>query len=181
MDRQFDELTTTEVGRRDLLVKTLAGAALGAGAMIVPQLARADGGGSGNTQEAEIHDLQAAFHLAKSTQDIDLMMSLWAEEAVFGAFVGNDAIRALFLTTGSFTNRRLSLAPSFKTKIDVDGRQAFLYFECIDIGDFDLPSRYIAGASFIAGTVRKIRGKWLFWRMNAGSASPLSVDHYYFP
>ena len=31
--------------------------------------------------EGEIYELQAAFHRAKSTQDIDLMMSLWAEDA----------------------------------------------------------------------------------------------------
>jgi hypothetical protein len=31
--------------------------------------------------EGEIYELQAAFHRAKRTQDIDLMMSLWAEDA----------------------------------------------------------------------------------------------------
>ncbi len=33
--------------------------------------------GPDSTQVAQIYQLQAAFHLAKRTQSIDLMMSLW--------------------------------------------------------------------------------------------------------
>lgn len=185
MDKQFDERTTTDVGRRDLLVRALTGAAFGAGALIVPKLASAGGGGSEGAKDAEIHELQANFHLAKSTQDIDLMMSLWADDAVVAfngnTYIGTDAIRALLLTTGSFTHLRLSLVTSFKIQIHVKGNEAYLYFECIDIGNFDQPSRFIAGALYNAGTVRKIDGDWLFWRMNFGLIPTLSVDHYAYP
>jgi hypothetical protein len=40
---------------------------------------------------------------------------------------------------------------------------------------------FIASDTFLAGTLRKIEGKWLFSDMFGGSSSPLSVDHYYFP
>lgn len=138
--------------------------------------------------KGKIYELQAAFHLAKSTQDIGLLMSLWAEDASLtipgnpkSPFVGLDQIRAFTLTTGSFVHLRLSLVPSFKIQIDVHGDEAFFYEECHDVGDFALPTRVIAADSFLAGTLRKVEGKWLFWNMFGGSSSPLSVNHYYFP
>ena len=81
------------------------------------------------------------------------------------------------------THRRLSLVPSFKTQISVGhtGDHAWLYFECHDIGDYDLPTRSIAADLFLAGIVRRVNGSWLFSEMTAGKSLPLSVDHYYFP
>jgi hypothetical protein len=38
--------------------------------------------------------------------------------------------------SGSFVNRRFSLVPSFKTRIQVHGHHASLYFECHDVRDF---------------------------------------------
>src|SRR5215472_15273711 len=73
-------------------------------------------------QVGEIYQLQAAFHRAKSTQDIDLMMSLWAVDGKLtnqndphSPYVGSDELRAFWLSSGSFTHRRFSLVPSFKT------------------------------------------------------------------
>lgn len=170
--------------------RSVAGMAAGIGSLTgsaLPPL-RADESKRVQASEGEIYELQAAFHLAKSTQDIDLLMSLWAEDASLtvpgnpnSPFVGLDQIRALLLTTGSFTHLRLSLVPSFKIQIDVHGDEAFFYEECHDIGDFALPTRFIASSTFLAGTIRRVDGKWLFWKMNGGSASPLSVNHYYFP
>ena len=185
-------MTTTELTRRGLLRRGVGGAALlGLGAFAVPGLARADG--SGNVQVAEIYELQAAFHRAKTTQDLDLMMSLWANHATFVnqstgiTYVGADQIRAFWQGSGSFTHHRFSLVPSYKTTIEVHGEKAFLYFECHDIGDFpsgafgDPNVRTIANDTFLAGTLRKVGGSWLFWDMTAGSSFPLSFDHYYFP
>jgi hypothetical protein len=136
----------------------------------------------------EIYELQAAFHRAKTTQDLDLMTSLWDANGTLivqgnpnSPFVGAAQIRAFWETSGSFTHRRFSLVPSFKTQIDVHGDEAWLYFECHDIGDYDLPGRAIAADTFLAGTVRNVSGKWVFSSMTAGKAVPLSVNHYYFP
>ena len=95
-------------------------------------------------------------------------------------FVGLNQVRAFLLTTGSFTHHRLSLVPSFKIEINVYGDQAFFYEECHDVGDFDLPSRFIAADTFLAGTLRKIGGRWLFSNMFGGNA-PLSIGQYFFP
>ena len=169
--------------------KTLPGIAVGIGGLagFLPRL-EAQVSGPDSAQVGKIYQLQAAFHLAKSLPDINLMMSLWDENASLtipgnpnSPFVGLGSIRAFLLTTGSFTHHRLSLVPSFKIQIDVHGNEAFFYEECHDVQDFDLPSRFIAADTFLAGTLKKIGGKWLFSNMFGGSASPLSVDHYYFP
>ena len=144
--------------------------------------------GPESQQVGEIYQLQAAFHRAKTTQDLDLMMSLWDPDGTLNVqgnahspFVGADQIRSFWATSGSFTHHRFSLVPSFKTQIVVHGDEAWLYFECHDVGDFDQPTRSIVNDTFLAGTVRHIGGRWVFSNMTAGTASPLSFDHYYFP
>ena len=138
-------------------------------------------------QLGEIYQLQAAFHLAKSTQNIDLMMSLWDVDGSLtiagdpnSPYVGYDRLRAFLLSTGSFTNHRLSLVPSFKIQIDVHGQEAYFYEECHDVSNFDQTTRVIAADTYLAGMLRRIDGQWVFSNMFGGSASPLSIDHYYF-
>jgi ketosteroid isomerase-like protein len=183
-------MTTHPLNRRTLLRTGLTGTALGAAAWALPGVAHAGTapGTPENVQVAEIYQLQAAFHRAKTTQDLELMMSLWAPDATLAIqgdphspYTGTAALRAFWQNSGSFTHRRLSLVPSFKTQIDVQGNQAWLYFECHDIGDYDLPSRFIASDTFLAGTVRNLGGSWVFSDMTAGKSAPLSADHYYFP
>jgi ketosteroid isomerase-like protein len=183
-------MMTQRIARRTLLRSGLTGTALGAAAWALPGVARADtaAGPPESVQVAEIYQLQAAFHRAKTTQDLDLMMSLWAPDGALtvqgdpnSPYTGAAALRAFWQNSGSFTHRRFSLVPSFKTQIDVRGNQAWLYFECHDIGDYDLASRFIASDTFLAGTVRHLGGTWVFADMTAGKSVPLSVDHYYFP
>jgi ketosteroid isomerase-like protein len=186
--------TANEMTRGDLLRKGMAATALGVAALVMPGLARPQaptGGVTGpESQIGEIYELQAAFHRAKSTQDLDLMTSLWADDATLtnqgdpsSPYTGIASIRTFFEGSGSFTHRRLSLVPSFKTQISVghNGDHAWLYFECHDVGDYDLATRSIAADLFLAGIVRKVNGSWLFSDMTAGKSLPLSVDHYYFP
>lgn len=180
-----------QMSRGKLLRMGAAGASLGAAALVLPRVALADAPES--VQVAEIYQLQAAFHRAKTTQDLDLMMSLWADGASFTnratgtTYVGADRIRSFWQGSGSFTHHRFSLVPSFKTKIEVHGNEAFLYFECHDVGNFatgsfDDPSlKTIVNDTFLAGTLRNVGGNWLFWDMTAGTSSPLSYDHYYYP
>jgi ketosteroid isomerase-like protein len=144
--------------------------------------------GPGSAQVGKIYKLQAAFHRAKTTQDLDLMMSLWDPDGTLtvqgnshSPFVGAEQIKAFWQTSGSFTHRRFSLVPSFKTQIVVRGDEAWLYFECHDVGDYDLSTRAIVGDTYLAGTLRNVDGKWVFSNMTAGTAFPLSVDHYFFP
>ena len=162
-------MTKQQINRRALLRNGLTGAALSAAALAVPGVARTDTTSRSpeSAQVAEIYQLQAAFHRAKTTQDVGLMMSLWAPDGTLNVqgdpslpYTGTAALRGFWQNSGSFTHRRFSLVPSFKTQIDVHGAQAQLYFECHDIGDYDLGSRFIAADTFLAGTVRNLGGNW---------------------
>jgi ketosteroid isomerase-like protein len=161
--------------------KSLTGAAIGVVALAFPVVAHAKVSEDENVQVLEILQLQAAFHKAKSAQDIDLMMTLWAPDATFNnvgtLLSGMDQIRAFFQSSGSFTHHRISFVPSFKDQVRVHGDQASLYFECHDA---DLVSGEFVSHLFLAGAVRKRNRRWVFQDMTGGLA-PLSVDHIYFP
>ena len=176
---------------RRTFFRSMAAIAAGVGALAgpgTPPIVAEDEDDRQLADVARIYRLQAAFHRAKSTQDINLLMSLWDVNCSLtipgnpnSPFVGLDQVRAFLLTTGSFTRLRFSLVPSFKIEIKVYGDEAFFYEECHDVADFTLQTRSIAADTYLAGTVRKVEGKWLFGNMFGGSANPLSVDHYYFP
>jgi hypothetical protein len=175
--------------RRDFCTG-VAGIAMGMAGVGGPALLPAEAQviGPESEQVGEIYQLQAAFHRAKTTQDINLMMSLWDVEAILhvqgdpnSPYIGLDRLMSFWQSSGSFSHRRFSLVPSFKIQIQVDGHEAWLYFECHDVGNYDLATRSIAADTFLAGTLRKVKDKWLFFDMTAGRAFPLSVDHYYFP
>lgn len=140
-----------EISRRELLRKGAAGAAIGAVALAAPGLASADVS-HGSEQIGEIYQLQAGFHWAKSHQDIDMMMSLWAADSWFifngqTYYNANGDVRTFFLNSGSWKHHRMSLVPSFKDRIEVHGNTAFLYFECHDIAlDADDPGGAPRGA-----------------------------------
>ncbi|MBV9597140.1 MAG: hypothetical protein JOZ87_09755 [Chloroflexi bacterium] len=176
------------VSRRNLLRAGLAGTAVSlAGVMLAPGTpvaAQVDGPSSA---VAEIYQLQSAFHRAKTTQDLDLMMSLWPEGSRVNSqgdpnspYVGSENLRGFWLNSGSWKSPRLSLVPSFKIQIEVKSDdEAWLYFECHDVGDYDQPTRSIVADLVMAGTVKNLDGKWLFWDMTSGSGATLSPDHYY--
>ena len=172
--------------RRDFC-RTIA-AAVGVGgvaaAHVVPVQAQVNGPATADV--AQIYQLQAAFHRAKTAQDIELMMSLWDPKATLkvqgdpqSPYVGTEQLRGFWLQSGSFKNRRFSLVPSFKTRITVRDNEADLYFECHDVADYDQPTRNIINNSFLAGTLRHVGGKSVFYNMSAGPSTPLSLNRYY--
>src|SRR6266566_2300229 len=159
-------------------VITASAAALLLLAVVVPKVAgplKAQVSGPESVQVGEIYELQAAFHRAKTTQDLNVMMSLWDPNATLNVqgdpnspYVGFDQIKAFWQSSGSFTHHRFSLFPSFKTQINVHGDEASLYFECHDVGNFDQATRFIASDTFLSGTLRHISGQWVFSNMTAG-------------
>ena len=74
-----------------------------------PAQVKAQVTGAESVQPGEIYELQAAFHRAKTHQDIELMMSLWDPNGTLTVqgnptvtYTGSDQIRAFWLTSGSF-------------------------------------------------------------------------------
>ena len=58
-------------------------------------------------------------------------------------YVGQEQLRAFWLGSAQSVNRRFSLVPSYKIQIAVEEHQAWLYFECHDVGSYDQPDRSI--------------------------------------
>jgi hypothetical protein len=175
-----------DMKRRDFC--RIVATAVGVGGVTASHLwpAMAQVNGPATADVAQIYQLQAAFHQAKTAQDIELMMSLWTPNATLrvqgdskSPYVGTEQLREFWLHSGSFKNRRFSLVPSFKTRIVVRNNEASLYFECHDVADYDQPTRTIINDTFLAGTLRHVDGKWVFYDMSAGPATPLSLDRYY--
>jgi hypothetical protein len=127
------------MSRRNVLRAGLAGTAASlAGVVLAPaSLVGAQVQGP-DRAVAEIYQLQSAFHRAKTTQDLDLMMSLWPEGSRINSpgdpnspYIGSESLRQFWLNSGSWKSPRLSLVPSFKIQIDVKSDdEAWLYFEC---------------------------------------------------
>jgi hypothetical protein len=173
--------------KRRNFCRTMA-AAVGIGgiaaANLVPAMAQVSEPATADV--AKIYQLQAAFHQAKTAQDIALMLSLWDPKTTLkvhgdpkSPYIGTEQLREYWRHSGSFKNRRFSLVPSFKTRIAVRDNEADLYFECHDVADYDQPTRNIINDTFLAGTLRNVDGKWVFYDMSAGPATPLSLDRYY--
>jgi len=100
---------TTAMRRRSLRHEGLTGTALSVAALRVPGLAWRAGEGLDTDGEgapaARNYEPQAAFHQATTTQDLELMMSLRAEDATFNAAgtiaKGADHIRSFGKRNGS--------------------------------------------------------------------------------
>jgi len=48
------------------------------------------------------------------------------------------SFKSFWQHSGSFTQHRFSLVPSSRSQIEVHGKPRWLYFECHDVGNFDL-------------------------------------------
>src|SRR5262245_29939364 len=96
------------VKRRDFCAIVLT---MGVGGVVASNLlpAMAQVSGPATADVAQIYQLQAAFHQAKTAQDIELMMSLWEPKATLkvqgdpkSPYVGTEQLRKFWLNSGSF-------------------------------------------------------------------------------
>jgi len=113
----------------------------------------------------QIDQIERKFHLATSTQNLALMMSLWAPGAVFNidqqTLTGKAQIRHWFVTTaGAFQpgHHWESDTPSYKLRASVNGDKATLYFECHYI---DPKTQKVVSYVAVTHQLQKIGGKWL--------------------
>jgi ketosteroid isomerase-like protein len=121
-----------------------------------------------------IDQIEVTWHKASSRKDVDLMMSIWADNATFTTatktYTGKDEIRAFFASQAAPfkpENNWVSDTPAYKTRITVDGDKGTLYFECDYI---DVDSRAVKVVVSADQVVARINGKWLI--TSAVSATP---------
>lgn len=142
-------------------------------------------GGSDENSEAQaaqkeqadlyaIDQIEVKWHQAASTKDVDLMMTLWADDATFTIgpeiLKGKSQIRRFFETAGPFKpeNTWVSDTPAYKVRATVDGDKGTLYFECHYV---DVKTGKIAAIVSADQDVEKIDGRWVI--TNLAAATPL--------
>jgi ketosteroid isomerase-like protein len=138
------------------------------------------GAGSGGDQSRrfqdmwEIDQIEKDFHHATTTQDIDLMLSLYAPDATMtvgpGATAsGLDEIRRFWLDDAAPffpENEWVSDHPAYKLEITVNGDRGTLHFECHYL---DVETHEIAATTTADFDVARIGGKWLITNMVGGT------------
>ncbi len=113
----------------------------------------------------QIDRIEEQFHRATSTQNLKLMMSLFAPGAVFNvdqkALTGKPEIRQWFATDNKAFkpgHHWESDTPSYKLRSTVNGNKGTLYFECHYI---DTNTHKVVAYVGVDHDVQKIKGKWL--------------------
>ncbi len=123
-----------------------------------------------------IDQIEVTWHRASSTKNLDLMMSLWANDATATlggqTYTGKAQIRNFFATKAAPfqpQNHWVSDTPAYKIRITLNGDKGTLYFECHYVDPTTTPPQVVAVVS-ADQDVAKINGRWLI--TNLRSATP---------
>ena len=121
-----------------------------------------------------IEQIEVKWHKASSTKDVDLMMSLWADNATFTfadtILTGKNEIRDFFVHDAApfqLGNHWISDTPAYKMRATVDGDKGTLYFECHYV---DVKTEKVASVVAADQTVQRIDGTWLI--TSAAASAP---------
>jgi ketosteroid isomerase-like protein len=125
-----------------------------------------------------IDQIEVDWHEASSQKNLDLMMSLWADNATFTVglqtYTGKDQIRNFFATTAAPfkpANMWVSETPAYKLKATVNGDTGTLYFECHYVDADPNSPTYKQVKSVVAADqqVARINGRWVITSSVAAS------------
>jgi ketosteroid isomerase-like protein len=122
---------------------------------------------------ADIEQIEVKWHRASSTKDVDLMMSLWADDATFTIgdtiLQGKDEIRSFFVDEAApfqAGNHWISETPAYKVEATASGDTGTLYFECHYVdADTGKVVAYVAADQDVA----RIDGRWVITRLVAAT------------
>jgi hypothetical protein len=112
-----------------------------------------------------IDQIEVNWHKAASLKDVDLMMTLWADNATFTVgtrtLTGKDELRAFFTNEAApfkAENHWESDTPAYKIRTTVDGDKGTIYFECHYI---DVDTREVKVVVGGDNKVERINDKWV--------------------
>lgn len=156
----------------------------GALVLTVVSLSSCGGSGSSSTSDREtqrqadlyaIDQIEKTWHRATSSQDVDLMMTLWARDATYTlgpgeTLRGKAEIRRFWRDSTAFQpeNHWLSETPAYKIRITVNGDRGTLYFECHYVDPKTGKVVKFVGAD---QQVARIDGRWLITSHVGASAT----------
>jgi uncharacterized protein (TIGR02246 family) len=111
-----------------------------------------------------MHQIEIAWHDAQTTKNLNLMLSLFADDATLTTggktYTGKEQIRAFWRAAGVFQpqNQWVVYTPAFRIKYDVRGDTAHLYFECLAV---DKATKKIVAHTNSNDTLTHVNGRWL--------------------
>ena len=118
----------------------------------------------------QLHQVEIAFHEAGSTKNLELMLSLFADDAVLIAggktYTGKEEVKRYWQAAGPFQpqNQWVGYTPAFRIRYDVRGDRAHLYFECLWV---DKAAKKIVVHTNSDDTLVRVDGRWLIKEMKA--------------
>jgi ketosteroid isomerase-like protein len=141
---------------------------------IAMTLALTAGARAGTEENSEnfmqMHNVEIAFHEAGSTKNLELMLSLFTDDAVLIAkgktYTGKEQIKGYWQAHPAFQpkNQWVGYTPAFRIHYSVQGDSAHLYFECLWV---DAIANKIATHTNSDDTLVRVNGKWLIKQMKA--------------
>jgi hypothetical protein len=124
----------------------------------------------------QLHKVEITFHEAGTTKNLNLMLSLFADDAVLTTggktYTGKDQIKSFWQAAGTFQpqNQWVAYTPAFRIRYDVEGDRAHLYFECLYV---DKVANKIAAHTNSDDTLLRVNGRWLIKEMKAAAVPEL--------
>ena len=124
----------------------------------------------------QLHQVEISFHEAGSAKNLDLMLSLFADDAVLTAggktYTGKDQVKSYWQAAGPFQpqNQWVGYTPAFRIRYDVAGDRAHLYFECLWV---DKAAGKIAAHTNSDDILIRVNGRWLIKEMKAAAVPEL--------
>ena len=148
-----------------------------AAAALCTNVAMAAPEGSNPVEFMELHQVEIIFHTAASTKNLELMMSLFTDDASLSVggktYSGKSQVSNYFATVaGSFQpqNQWVAYTPAHRIRFNVNGDRATLYFECLYV---DTKGKEIKVHTFSDDNLVRSGGKWLIREMKAGTVPEL--------
>ena len=111
-----------------------------------------------------MHEIESTWHQAATTKNVDLMMSLFADDAALTAhgktYKGKDELRGFWEKAAAFQpqSQLVGYTPAYRLKYDLDGDKGHLYFECLYV---DNATKKIADHVGVTADLIRRHGRWL--------------------
>lgn len=133
----------------------------------------------------QLHKVEITFHEAGSTKNLNLMLSLFTDDAVLTTkgktddgkeeiktYTGKEQIEKYWRAHPAFQpqNQWVGYTPAFRIRYTVEGDRAHLYFECLWM---DKTANKIAKHTDSDDTLVRVNGAWLIKEMKAATVPEL--------
>jgi hypothetical protein len=151
--------------------------------LCAPALAQPQGDSGPPADILALRNIEITFHTAGSVlpnKDLDLMMSLYADDAVLTdtahgnkVYRGKEQVRTYWVeVSGPFRPEHhwIGYTPAMRISSHVTGDSGTLYFECLWM---DVDSNAIGAHAFSSMDIARVNGRWLVRGIKVGKVDKL--------